>query len=302
MTHKANPRLIGGFVVGAVALAVIVFLVFGSGKYFVKKDTYVVYFPSSVSGLAVGDPVKVKGITIGSVKGVKPLISPDGEFFAEVFVDVEVEAVGELSNRPDLLTTDEIMNDLFDSGLRAQLGVSSFITGKQYVNLDLHSGTDPVFTGFSDHYVEIPSVPTRTEEIQGTLEGFVDVIQDLDIKGLIESTKSLLASVDSLTRMSEFKVAAARLSEVLATTDTLFTNINAEVPEISASLKETSEAILLTAEQAEVLFERIDDVVTEEEMAFRETMNELEKAARAMRLLAEQLEEQPSSMIFGKDD
>ncbi|MFC1799796.1 MlaD family protein [Candidatus Eisenbacteria bacterium] len=302
MSQKANPRLIGGFVVGAVALAVIVFLVFGSGKYFIKKNTYVVYFPSSVSGLAAGDPVKVKGITIGSVKRVKPLISPAGEFFAEVFVDVQVEAVSELSNTPDLLTTDEIMNDLFDRGLRAQLGVSSFITGKQYVNLDLYTGTKPVFMGFSDDYVEIPSVPTRTEEIQGTLEGFVEVIQDLDIKGLIESTKSLLASVDSLTRMSEFRVAAARLNEVLATTDTLFTNINAEMPEISASLKETSEAIILTAQRAEVLFERIDNVVAEEEMAFRETMNELEKAARAMRMLAEQLEEQPSSMIFGKDD
>ena len=79
----------------------------------------------------VGDPVKVKGITIGSVKGVRPLISPDGEFFAEVFVDIQVDAVGELSTTPDQLTTDEIMNDLFDSGLRAQLGVSSFITGKQ---------------------------------------------------------------------------------------------------------------------------------------------------------------------------
>ena len=65
MTHKANPRLIGGFVVGALVLTVIVFIVFGSGKYFVKKDTYVVYFPSSVSGLSPGDPVKVKGITIG---------------------------------------------------------------------------------------------------------------------------------------------------------------------------------------------------------------------------------------------
>jgi paraquat-inducible protein B len=302
MTHKANPRLIGGFVVGALVLTVIVFMVFGSGKYFVKKDIYVVYFPSSVSGLSPGDPVKVKGITIGAVKAVKPLISPDGEFYAEVFVEVESEAIMDLSDKPGQMTPAEIMNQLFESGLRAQLGVSSFVTGKQYVNLDLYADTDPLFMGFSDDYVEIPSVPTRTEKIQGTLEGFVEVIQGLDIKGLIESTKSLLASVDSLANMHEFKVTVDRLNEVLATTDTLFANVNSEVPEISANLKAASNAILLTAQRAEVLFARVDNVVSEEETEFSEAMDELERAARAIRLLAEELEENPSSVIRGKDD
>jgi len=37
-------------------------------------------------------------------------------------------------------------------------------------------------------------------------------------------------------------------------------------------------------------------------MEFRETMNELEKAARAIRNLADELEQNPSSVIFGKDD
>ncbi|MGD8627448.1 MAG: MlaD family protein [bacterium] len=301
MTHKANPKLIGGFVVGALVLTVIVFMVFGSGKYFVKKDTYVVYFPSSVSGLSPGDPVKVKGITIGSVKTVKPLISPDGEFYAEVFVEVESDAIMDLSESPDQ-TSAEVMNQLFDRGLRAQLGVSSFVTGKQYVNLDLYTDTEPLFMGFSDDYVEIPSVPTRTEKIQGTLEGFVEVIEGLDIKGLIESTKSLLASVDSLANIEEFKEAAARLNDVLVTTDSLLVNLNTEIPEISSNLKQTSSAILLTARRADTLFSRVDDVVTVEEMEFRETMNELEKAARAIRNLADELEQNPSSVIFGKDD
>jgi len=302
MTHKANPKLIGGFVVGAVVLAVIVFLVFGSGKYFVHKNTYVVYFPSSVSGLATGDPVKIKGITIGSVKKVEPLFSPEGEFYAEVFVEIEGESIKDLSGTPEDMTLEEIMNELFDRGLRAQLGVASFITGKQYVNLDLHTGTDPVFMGFDDDYIEIPSVPTRTEELQGTLEGLMDTIQDLDIAGLVEATKSMLASVDSLARLREFKTAVTRLNDVLMTTDSLLVNLNTEVPEISANLKETSGAILLTAQRAEILFGRIDNVIAEEEMEFRETMNELEKAARAIRMLAEELEQHPSSIIYGKDD
>jgi len=302
MSHKANPKLIGGFVIGAVALAVIVFMVFGSGKYFMTKYTYVVYFPSSVSGLSTGDPVKVKGITIGSIKAVEPLFSPEGVFYAEVFIEIDGEAIRHLSSTPEQKTDEEIMNELFDRGLRAQLAVASLITGKQYVNLDLHPGTVALFMGFDSDYVEIPSIPTRTEELQGTLEGLAETIQDFDIEGLIESTKSLFASVDSLVRMSEFKVTIARLNKVLSAADTLFASLNTEAPLVSSDLRETSRAIALSAKRAEDLFSRIDNVVTEDEMEFHETMDELQKAARAMRMLADEIEQNPSSVIFGKDD
>jgi paraquat-inducible protein B len=108
--------------------------------------------------------------------------------------------------------------------------------------------------------------------------------------------------VDSLANIEEFKEAAARLNDVLVTTDSLLVNLNTEIPEISSNLKQTSSAILLTARRADTLFSRVDDVVTVEEMEFRETMNELEKAARAIRNLADELEQNPSSVIFGKDD
>jgi paraquat-inducible protein B len=302
MRHRANPKLIGGFVLGAIVLSVVVFLVFGSGKYFIEKSTYVVYFPSSVSGLSTGDPVKVKGITIGSVKRVEPLFSPEGEFYAEVFVEVEGEAIKDLGGTPASMTEEEIMADLFGRGLRAQLGVASLITGKQYVNLDLYPGTKAVFMGYETDYIEIPSVPTRTEELQGTLEGLIETIQELDIVGLVESTKSMLSSVDSLARMPELRTTVTRLNHLVTTTDSLVTSLNTEIPEIAANLRETSSAISSTAQRANVLFGRIDKVVTEEEMEFRETMNELEKAARAIRMLAEQLEQHPSSVIYGKDD
>ncbi len=291
MKQRANPKLIGGFVAGAVVLAVIVSFVFGSGKYFVEKRTYVIYFQSSVSGLSTGDPVKVKGITIGSVRKVKPLFSSEGEFFAEIFIEVLGEAIRDLSYSPESTTQDEIMAELFDRGLRAQLGVASLITGKQYVSVDLYPGTEAVFMGFNDDYIEIPSVR----------KGIIDTIQDLDIMGLVESTKSMLASIDSLASMHELRTAVTQLNHLLTTVDTLLASLNTEIPEISANLRETSSAISLTAERAEVLLGRIDNIATDGEMEFRRTMNEFEKTARAIRMLAQQIEQHPSSVILGKD-
>jgi len=71
MSKKTNKTLIGGFVVGALALAVVAVLIFGGGKFFSEKVKYVLYFESSVKGLNVGAPVIFKGIRIGSVTEIR---------------------------------------------------------------------------------------------------------------------------------------------------------------------------------------------------------------------------------------
>ena len=67
MSKQANKTAIGVFVVGAVVLAVVAIIVFGSGKFFVKTDFYVVYLPGSVKGLRIGAPVMFRGVKIGEV-------------------------------------------------------------------------------------------------------------------------------------------------------------------------------------------------------------------------------------------
>ena len=71
MGSKANPAVIGAFVVGAVALAVTGALVFGSGGLFKQMTRIVCFFSGDVSGLRIGAPVQFKGVEIGSVADVR---------------------------------------------------------------------------------------------------------------------------------------------------------------------------------------------------------------------------------------
>ena len=71
MGKKANPAVIGAFVVGAVVLAVAGLLVFGSGKMFKHTVKFVCFFPGAVDGLNVGAPVRFKGVEVGSVIDVR---------------------------------------------------------------------------------------------------------------------------------------------------------------------------------------------------------------------------------------
>ena len=61
MGKRANPAVIGGFIVGAVALCIIGVLLFGRLRLLTDKQSFVLYFDSSVDGLNIGAPVDFQG-------------------------------------------------------------------------------------------------------------------------------------------------------------------------------------------------------------------------------------------------
>ena len=71
MGKKTNPKLIGGFVIGAIALVIAGILAFGGGQYFATKVKCVAFFPgASLSGLDVGAPVTFRGVKVGEVTSI----------------------------------------------------------------------------------------------------------------------------------------------------------------------------------------------------------------------------------------
>ena len=70
MSRRANPKFIGGFVIGAIALMVVAALVFGTFTFFQNTRRFVVFFDGSVEGLIVGSPVLFRGVPICQVTQV----------------------------------------------------------------------------------------------------------------------------------------------------------------------------------------------------------------------------------------
>jgi paraquat-inducible protein B len=62
VSAKAHPRLVGAFVLGAVALVLAAVLLLSSGDWFEKRDRFSVYFPGSLRGLNRGAAVTLRGI------------------------------------------------------------------------------------------------------------------------------------------------------------------------------------------------------------------------------------------------
>src|SRR2546423_10138403 len=71
MRKRPNPKVVGAFVLGAVALATAAVAVLGSGRLFRKTIPFILVFRGNVNGLRVGAPVKIKGVNIGSVTDIE---------------------------------------------------------------------------------------------------------------------------------------------------------------------------------------------------------------------------------------
>ena len=140
MSKQANKTLIGAFVVGAVALAVIGVLVFSSGEFFTEKRTFVMYFEGSVKGLDEGAPVIFRGVRIGSVTNIILRADPnDLSITIPIFVEIEPERFEMGGSRKH--SPEETSRILIQRGLKAELEMQSLVTGKLIVALDFFPDT-----------------------------------------------------------------------------------------------------------------------------------------------------------------
>jgi paraquat-inducible protein B len=118
--NRANPKLIGAFVIGAVALLVIGVLLLGGGKFLTQTRTFVAYFEGSVKGLNVGAPVEFEGVKVGSVTDIQlQFLTAENEFRVPVFIQIEPGRMTQVGRQIDL--HGQLLKPLIARGLRAKL-------------------------------------------------------------------------------------------------------------------------------------------------------------------------------------
>src|SRR5712691_12784957 len=95
--RRANPVIIGSFVLGAVVLVVAAVMILGSGKLFTAMITCVMYFEGSIDGLHKGASVSLRGVKIGSVTAIKMQFDPtDLNIRIPVFVEFPKQVILEM--------------------------------------------------------------------------------------------------------------------------------------------------------------------------------------------------------------
>ena len=240
MSKRANTTAIGLFVIGAILLAVVGIVIFGSGSFFTKKYNYVAYFSGSVKGLNVGAPVLWNGVKVGEVKTIS-LEFDAKEMAMRIAVVFQLNrGNSEIVNREyyegiTKATQDEILIDLINRGLRAQLAPQSVITGLLYVKLDFFPETKGTLHGAetmgSDiELTEVPTVPSDMEELAKTFE-------NLPLQQIAQNLEDITAGIDQLVNSPHITAILTSVEGATATLDQTMINLNTQLASLAEDLK-----------------------------------------------------------------
>jgi paraquat-inducible protein B len=217
-SRRASPKLIGGFVVGGIALLVAAALVFGSFTFFQTTHRFVVFLQGSVGGLTVGSAVLFRGVPLGQVVdiGIRYDLA-DKSFQIPVIIDIRPDVIQKYS--PPATLGRAGLRRLIDQGLRARLESLSLVTGSQVVQLDFYPGAPVNLVKTDLSYQQIPTLPSPTQQLMSSLDAAAQ-----DLPALI---KRATATFDRMEKIVSPENAKA-VSNILASAASMMKTLDAD--------------------------------------------------------------------------
>ncbi len=279
MARKANPSLIGAFVLGAMVLAVAGLVVFGGGKFLRQTQKAVLYFDGSTKGLNIGSPVTFRGVKIGQVTDVRVVVDPQAlSIRTPVLIEIDSKRITDTAGRRIQFEKGAagLKRLVEDRGMRAELKIQSFVTGQLAVDFDFYPNTPVRLTGLTLLAKEYPELPT----IPSSLDKLAQTIESLPIGELVQGLQGAVAGLERLVNAPEIR-------EILRDATKLVKNADQKVTTLSAGLEDT-------LRDARKLVQNVDGTVgpltaTVQE-AVAKTETNLSAALADVRKLAENLD------------
>ena len=326
MTEQGTKALIGAFVLSALALLAAGVILIGSGSLSRQNVQFVLYFPESLRGLVPGSPVHFKGVRVGKVASLQIVADQeDLDFHAPVIIELESKFFTGPSADPDLENSN-FMGDrraveaLIRRGLRARLGMLSFITGQLTVDLDIMpeaspapSASLPSFRGLQ----QIPTVPSSlnalfdsldhlpleelTDKLMGTLDSFQTQLAGMDLPALTASLVSL--SGDLRGAIAGWDGVSDQARATLDDYASLARNAENRISSTLRQLDATLENLSSLARSSRQAMDRTSSLLSEDSapmLELSQAMQALREASLAVTNLATLLELRPESLLFGR--
>jgi paraquat-inducible protein B len=310
--RKANPTLVGVFVLGALALGLLALSTLGGLDLFGHRVRAVLYFDGAVRGLNVGSAVTFRGVQVGRVVAIRLHIdTATGESLVPVEIDIDPSIVHPLREEPGKRDPEQGLRNLVERGLKARLETQSILTGLLLVELEHLPGEPMRLVDLEgQEAIEIPTVPTLLQRLDRTLA-------DLDLEKLASDVKSIVSGIEALVASPRLAETLDALPPAIEGYDALAQRLSATADDLALLVRDAHAVVLRVGQRAEPTFDRVDGVLQGIESAvaatgvvldegstvapeLRSALRELGLAARSLRQLAELLERRPEVLLRGK--
>jgi paraquat-inducible protein B len=281
VAKKPSATLVGAFTLLGGVLVLASVIIWGSGRLFEHRYRYVCYFPGAVNGLNVGAVVRYRGVPVGQVSNIQIRYQqPPDDLRIPVFVELNEKRVRELGVVDQPIS--KIIPLMVQKGLRARLEPQSLLTGQLAVSLDLFPDTPIQLVHREPGYPEIPTIPTPLEEAEKSLSGLVAQLGKTDFAGMARSLNATIEGINHLVNTPSIARTLREMPSTVASIRQLVANTDAGVARLGQLIQST------LAARGPVIGD------------FQRALVDVQRAADAVRRLAELLERNPNALIVGK--
>lgn len=259
-------------------------------KIYTRKVRLLMVFEQPVRGLVVGSPVELRGLPIGRVLDVNLDFDMNSRAFRiPVLVEIEPERIRLLNAEGATFST--VLEQLVDLGLRARLKTGNLVTGQMIIELDLHPGQAAQKLGRQGEHLLLPVLESAQTDLFGTLDSLAAKLNQIPYAELSGELHQGLA---------ELRATLAQIRQLVAGVDREL------LPGATATLQEADKALVQgqqTLAQGQKVLVQLEQALDQDAPLSRETtqaMQELARAARSLRLLADYLEQHPEALLRGR--
>jgi paraquat-inducible protein B len=233
-----------------------------------NPQTFELIFNESVRGLVPGAPVEFRGVPIGEVAEVRAQIDVKTlEFSVPVTIHMDaqrlgVKVVGLKSQSEYAAMRRKLFDSLVARGVRAQLRTGNLLTGSVFVAFDFFPGAPPATVDWSQTPVQLPTIPGQLQVMQAKVMGIINKLDKMPLEQIGDNLRKTIADLDLTLVSARGTLVSAQ--GTLDNTSTLTGPNSVQVQQLDSTLQEVS------------------------------------RAARSLRVLADYLERHPETLVRGK--
>jgi paraquat-inducible protein B len=235
-------------------------------------------FHQSVRGLSVGAPVDFEGIAIGEVKHIGVEYDPKSKRFpVDVSAVIYPQRLGRANDQFAKRIGDPYQKNpglglaiLVKHGLRAQMRTGNLLTGQLYIALDFFPSSPKTEIDPRKKPLQVPTVPGSFDKIQEQLAHIADRLDKVPFDKIGQRLDDSLKGINQLLKQFNGKLA----------------------PQASATLAQARAALGALGDsfsQGSPLQQNLG-----------QTLDQLQRAARSLRVLTNYLSRHPEALLRGK--
>lgn len=264
---------------------------------------YLVSFDGAVGQIKAHAPVTLRGFTVGEVTSIGLSVDPQtGRIATPVLLALDPTRFHLTGPPPSDGNWKPIMDatlaKLIGEGLRASLTRAVPVVGGEQVELAMIPGVQPARLETAGQYAQIPAAAG------GGLERLPAEISSLPLTQIADNLRTITDQLRALTSSPQLRDSIGHLDATLAALDRLSRQAGPEVAPTLREVRVTVASLRAAAQQLDATAESARMTMGASAAApsgnVQHALDELAGAARAVRSLANYLDEHPEALLRGR--